>query len=163
MVVLAAVRDLNEYEGNSVRGEFYVTAMVNSKVVFEDFATCEFTVGTADARVYVYWEEAGFENYKKAGLFGYMSANYQKIEKLPGGVMSITGIDYDYQVFIGYKRKVADDRTQSNSRAQSRRQYPPNSLTRSSQLLRVYPQRLSPRRTWQNKSEPRGGGFGVWQ
>jgi hypothetical protein len=103
--VFDAVRELRgDHEGNSVDGEFFVTAKVAAKVVFEGHATCVLTVGNDDAQVSVYWEEAGFKSYKKAGLFGFMSANYQRIERLPAGVLSIAGVDFDYQVFIGYKR-----------------------------------------------------------
>jgi hypothetical protein len=88
----------------TAQGEFYVTAKVEDKPVFDGVATCVLIIDNFDGKISVYWEEAGFENYKEHGLFGQMSVNFQRLQKLPARVLSIVGVDRNYTVFIGYGR-----------------------------------------------------------
>ena len=86
----------------TVHGDFFVEASVDGTSVLSGTVRCHFGIDHHNGRISVYWEEAGFPNYKTAGLFGQMSTNYQELKRLNGGVLRIIGTSPEYIVHINY-------------------------------------------------------------
>jgi len=88
---------------NVVQRDVVVEAMVNGAEIFHGQVNCYFQIDHFEAKISVYWEQAGLRDYKEAGLFGQMSTNFQAVKKLPGGILQITGADAGYAIHINYK------------------------------------------------------------
>lgn len=86
----------------SAQAKFRVSAEVAGKTVFDDYAECFFVIDHDDGKVSIYWEGAGFPDYKSRGLFGQMKAHYQTIKMLRSGILSISDKFHKYSIRINY-------------------------------------------------------------
>ena len=57
----------------------HVEAKVRNRTVLADTITVQFTVYFDKIRISFMWEDAGYENYKSKGLYGYADTNWQRV------------------------------------------------------------------------------------
>ena len=76
-----------DHNALSAKGDFLIEATVNGRQVFRDVAQCFFVMDSNEAKVSIYWEEAGLFDYKRVGLYGQMSTNFYCVQQLSAGVI----------------------------------------------------------------------------
>jgi hypothetical protein len=76
----------NSSDARFHHGLFFVTAVVaGEEVISSEQIECSLTYNRNHVQLCVFWEEAGFDNYKKLGLYGSSNSNYFDVEQLPNG------------------------------------------------------------------------------
>lgn len=87
--------------------DLFVTASSNKKNVFDGYVRCHFSVGIhandTAAKIAIFWEEAGLEDFNACGLFGEMNTDYQKIQFLRAGLLRIANVSPEYAIYINIK------------------------------------------------------------
>lgn len=77
---------VKELAGNlnaqTVQGKFVVSAKVNDELIVDrDKIECIFTIQFDSVEISVYWEESGYKNYRRLGLYGLMSTKWQEVKR----------------------------------------------------------------------------------
>ena len=93
----------NDSNRDTVTHECTITATVNGELLIDsEIMKCNFIIDYDGARVSVFWEDYGYKNYKKLGLFGQMSTQWQPIKEYDNNSFTVTDAEDSYLLTIEY-------------------------------------------------------------
>jgi len=98
------IRELsNDRNATHYKGEATITAIVHGEeVISSDTIDCEMVIKYDSVDINFYWEDCGYKDYKKMGLYGQASSKFQNITKLSNTSFKLSDPKGAYEFTIAW-------------------------------------------------------------